>query len=85
MAGGATFWRRAADLYIDGFRNMTVGRRLWALIIVKLIIFFAVLKLFFFPDILATRYDTDAERADAVREALTAPHDNSNTNTLYYE
>ena len=26
---------------------------------------------FFFPDILSTRYDTDAGRADAVRSALT--------------
>ncbi|MCM1066769.1 MAG: DUF4492 domain-containing protein [Muribaculaceae bacterium] len=52
---------------------MTIGRKLWALIIVKLVIFFAILKLFFFPDILATRYDSDEERAAAVREALASP------------
>ena len=57
-------------MYVDGFRNMTVGRSLWALIIVKLVIFFAILKIFFFPDILASEYDSDAERADAVRSAL---------------
>lgn len=61
------------SLYIDGFRSMTVGRKLWLLIVIKLIIIFAVLKLFFFPDILQSRYDTDAERADAVREALIKP------------
>ncbi|MDE6079023.1 MAG: DUF4492 domain-containing protein [Duncaniella sp.] len=59
-------------LYYDGFRNMTIGRTLWAVIIVKLVVIFAVLKLFFFPDLLADRYDTDEERADAVREALIA-------------
>ena len=39
----------------------------------KLVVFFAVLKLFFFPDILSTRYDSDDARAEAVREALTIP------------
>lgn len=58
-------------MYVDGFRGMTVGRKLWALIIIKLVLIFVVLKIFFFPDILATRYDTDAERAEAVRAALT--------------
>lgn len=49
---------------------MTIGRRLWALIIIKLIFIFLVMKLLFFPDILSRDYDTDAERADAVRETL---------------
>ena len=41
---------RVFDLYYDGFRNMKLGRTLWAIIIVKLIIIFAVLKVFFFPN-----------------------------------
>lgn len=57
-------------LYADGFRSMTVGRKLWALIIVKLAIFFLVFKLFFFPDTLARDYSTDEERAEAVRSTL---------------
>ncbi len=64
---------RIVRFYIDGFRSMTVGRKLWALIIIKLIILFAVFRLFFFPDLLARDYDTDAERAAAVRERLAAP------------
>ncbi|MBO4977879.1 MAG: DUF4492 domain-containing protein [Muribaculaceae bacterium] len=59
------------SLYADGFRSMTVGRKLWALIIIKLIILFAILKVFFFPDILSINYSNDAERADAVRNELT--------------
>ena len=66
------FWARVWDLYYDGFRSMTVGRQLWALIIIKLIIIFAVLKAFFFPDILQRDYATDDERAQAVRTALTS-------------
>ena len=36
--------------YADGFRNMRLGRILWLVVLVKLFIIFAVLKLFFFPD-----------------------------------
>ncbi|MCI9173097.1 DUF4492 domain-containing protein [uncultured Duncaniella sp.] len=61
---------RIFRFYLDGFRSMTVGRKLWALIIIKLVIFFLVFKLFLFPDILSRDYDTDEERADAVRENL---------------
>lgn len=62
---------RVWNFYIEGFRSMTIGRKLWAIIIVKLVVLFLVLKLFFFPDILQERYDSDAERADAVRNNLT--------------
>ena len=73
--------KNIAMFYIDGFRRMTVGRSLWALIIIKLIIFFAVLKLFFFPDILSTRYSDDESRADAVRKALSLAQTTDNQTT----
>lgn len=61
---------RIIDLYIDGFKNMTIGRSLWILIIIKLFIMFAILKLFFFPNILDSKYDNDEERAQHVRNEL---------------
>ncbi len=61
---------RAIDMYIDGFRNMTVGRTLWALIIIKVVVLLAVFKLLFFPNVLSNNYDTDQERAEAVRKSL---------------
>lgn len=61
---------RIFNFYRDGFRQMTIGRKLWVIIAVKLVILFAVFKLFFFPDILNQRYDNDMQRADAVRESL---------------
>ena len=66
-----TWLNKVVSMYVDGFRSMTVGRKLWLLIIIKLFIFFAILKVFFFPDILHTQYTTDTERAEAVRKALT--------------
>lgn len=62
---------RVVRFYVEGFRDMSgTGRSLWALIIVKLILFFAVMKLFFFPDILKRDYPDDASRAEAVRSSL---------------
>ena len=52
---------RVIDLYVDGFRHMTIGRTLWAVIIVKLIIIFGVLKLFFFPNYLGTHAEKGQE------------------------
>ena len=48
---------------------MTLGRTLWIVIIIKLVVMFAVIRLFFMPDILGG-YDNDTERAEAVREHL---------------
>lgn len=57
--------------YYDGFKGMTLGRTLWLIIFIKLFIMFAVLKLFFFPDILNMKFDSDKERSDYVIEQLT--------------
>ena len=61
----ASFFHRAFHLYYDGFRNMTVGRTLWAVIIVKLIIIFAILKVFFFPNFIG-QHAEEGEEADFV-------------------
>jgi len=47
-----SFLYKAFHLYYDGFKSMTLGRTLWAVILVKLFIMFFVLKLFFFPNFL---------------------------------
>lgn len=66
----ATF-EKIIDLYVDGFRNMTVGKKLWGIILIKLAIIFLVFKLFFFPDFLGSRYDNDDDKARAVGQQLT--------------
>jgi len=50
---------------------MTVGKQLWIIILIKLFIMFAVLKLFFFPDLLRVKFNNDRERGDYVIEQLT--------------
>jgi len=74
----ASYSVRVFRFYRDGFRSMTLGKTLWKVILVKLFIMFAVLKLFFFPDFLSTQFSTDEQRADYVMEQITAPAQNSN-------
>ena len=66
-------FRRIVQFYINGFRQMTVGRTLWKIIFIKLFIMFAILKVFFFPNFLKTNFDTDHERAEHVADELTRP------------
>ena len=61
--------RKVIRFYVEGFREMTVGRTLWAIILIKLFILFAVLKVFFFPDLLAG--NSPSEKAGCVLENLT--------------
>lgn len=63
---------RMYAMYRDGFAAMTLGRRLWLIVAVKLFIMFAVLKLFFFPNYLNHHFATDADRATHVLGELTA-------------
>lgn len=52
---------------------MQLGRTLWAIILLKLLILFGVVKLFFFPDYLDTRFTTEDQKADFVFTELTQP------------
>lgn len=42
-------WR----FYRDGFKQMTWGRTLWVIILLKLFVIFVVLRMFFFKPILS--------------------------------
>lgn len=60
--------RKIAMFYYEGFRSMTVGRTLWAVILVKLAIMFLILKIFFFPATL--RGMDEGQKADFVTREL---------------
>jgi len=57
--------------YYDGFREMTVGRKLWIIILVKLVVIFIVFRIFFFQDFLDSHFDTQKEKSDYVIDELT--------------
>ena len=56
--------------YRDGFRQMRLGKTLWLIIAIKFFLFFVVLKLLFFPNILKSDFSNDTERSLFVLEHL---------------
>jgi hypothetical protein len=50
---------------------MTWGKSVWIIILIKLFIFFFVLKIFFFPNLLEKNFSTDRERGEHVLDNLT--------------
>lgn len=57
--------------YRDGFRNMTWGRPLIWLILLKVFILFAILRVFFFKPVMAGL--SDEERSRIVGERIATP------------
>ena len=58
------------SFYRDGFRQMTLGRTLWTIILIKLFIIFAILKVFFFPNYISTHADEGQESEFVATEIL---------------
>ena len=71
--------RQFFRFYYEGFTNMPGwGKKVWIVIIIKVFIMFFVLKIFFFPDFLKTRYKNDKQRSEYVLDQLinsSATHD----------
>ena len=66
---------RVISFYFDGFRNMSNwGIKVWIILLIKLFIMFAILKIFFFPDFLKKRFDNDKQRSEYVMEQLINSH-----------
>ena len=61
---------RVFRFYADGFRSMTLGKVLWTIILIKLFVIFVVLKLLFFPDVLAQKAK-GGDKAEVVASELT--------------
>ena len=56
------------NFYRDGFKNMTWGRQLWWIILLKLILLFLVLRVFFFKPALAGK--SEVQKIEHVSEQL---------------
>lgn len=71
---GNSLLKRVWNFYYDGFRNMSGwGRQVWIIIIIKLFIIFAILKLFFFPDFLNSKFETNQDKSEYVMDQLINP------------
>ncbi|MBE6223805.1 MAG: DUF4492 domain-containing protein [Bacteroidales bacterium] len=61
--------KKIFEFYRDGFRSMTLGKYLWAIVLIKLFIMFAILKLFFFKGELSV-FDSQQDKGNHVKEQL---------------
>lgn len=66
--------KRVWNFYYEGFRNMgPLGKKLWIIVLIKLFIMFAILRLFFFPDVLQENFSSDRERSEHVIDEISKP------------
>jgi len=56
--------------YFEGFREMKLGKTLWLIILIKLFVIFVILKVFFFPDFLNSKFKSESQKADFVGSQL---------------
>ena len=64
--------KKIAKFYVDGFRNIgKLGIKLWVVILIKLFIMFAILKIFFFPNFLDNKFDNDKEKSEYIIKQIT--------------
>jgi len=69
--------RKVFLFYYEGFSNMSSwGKKVWIIILIKVFIIFAILKLFFFPDFLKKNFENEKQRSEYVLDQLT-PSNNS--------
>ena len=64
-------FRKVFNFYFEGFRSMTIGKKLWIIILIKLFVIFVVFRLFFFHDFLDKRFNTPEEKSNYVIDELT--------------
>lgn len=59
------------SFYIEGFKNMTWGKTLWLLILVKLFLIFFIMKFFFFSDNFENKLKNEKEKSEYFLDQLT--------------
>jgi len=57
-------------LYKEGFQNLKIGRTLWKLIIIKLIVILLFLNIFVYDKTIKTEYKSDNEKIEFVLKNL---------------
>ena len=63
--------QRIVRFYVDGFKGMKLGKKLWAIVAIKMFILFVVIKLLFFPNFLETHFKSDKQKSEYILNQLT--------------
>jgi len=60
--------------YVDGFKNLSsLGKKLWLIIIIKLVVIFVVIKVFFFPTVDNVVKNKNQKEALFIKQLTTIP------------
>lgn len=71
MKQGFSLLNRVFHFYYDGFMSMSGwGRKVWLIILIKLFVMFAILKIFFFQDFLFKNFHNNKDRSEYVIDQL---------------
>jgi hypothetical protein len=68
---GNTVIQRIFRFYSEGFSGMTVGKKLWWIILIKLFVLFVILRIFFFHDFLDSKFSSESDKSEYVLDQLT--------------
>ena len=58
------------SFYLNGFKNMTIGKTLWKIILIKLLVILVFLNCFIHDKSIKTEYKTYEEKVDFVYKNL---------------
>lgn len=59
------------NFYIDGFRNLTLGKTLWKIIIIKIVIIITFLNFYVYDKSINSEYKTTKEKINFVYKNIT--------------
>ncbi|WP_375722861.1 DUF4492 domain-containing protein [Arcobacter sp. KX21116] len=59
------------NFYIDGFKNLTLGKTLWKIIIIKVVIIIALLNFYIYDKSINSEYKTTKEKINFVYKNIT--------------
>ena len=59
------------NFYIDGFKNLTLGKTLWKIIIIKVFIIIALLNFYIYDKSINSEYKTTKEKINFVYKNIT--------------
>ena len=63
--------QKTFSLYQDGFKNLTLGKSLWKIIIIKLVVILVILNLFVYDKTFKSEYNSSEAREEFVFTNMT--------------
>lgn len=63
---GMNILKKTFSFYIDGFKELSLGKSLWKIVIIKLVVILVILNLFIYDKTFKSEYKSYDEKKDFV-------------------